>query len=1023
MKDQSFESKTENKMSTPEHVNAHLAAREIKRANSPCFQQNWLKTVASPRDPGTPNTHADVLIQAKAAGMLRTQRFLNRLQRLHGNHYVQRVLNMARNGQGEPEVHPEIEQAINRKRGGGQALDNKVQNQMESAMGTDFSSVRVHTDVDADALNQNLNARAFTTGQDIFFRNGEYQPGNSNGRELLAHELTHVVQQTGGLRPKMGLGHPGDKYEQEADQVARAVIRHEQRIPNEQEDMGAVHRQLEEEEEEFIQTKSNDSMQRQLSEVEEEAELQTKSLNGMVQKRALTPFNTFNKDEVRTPIQTKRAHVVQQRHRPRAGIVMRRPAAAQAPVRTATVKEAAEFLEAMTLFIEGARIFALTIMRPTLPSRQPTPAARRRAHQVLNQQKLRDMLARARRIFDVQAGALQAGSADGTRLRKALLSVIAKIRQVAPVALNISSGMPAPTPSNERRLNAELVVELIEADPFTSTGMAGTPAFGAAETAAGASHETFIEAYLDDLIRTLPGQTLAAAQRDRILARILAGLRRAFITVGVGAAGTRGVRGITNPRIVSKYRRAMELLSAGMSARPPQQSIITTSLPAYVLPNPVPNVTAQLQANPNIGTVDVSRVPSNEQASVRYGVLQAANTGFPAGSTAQRRNASWPVAFQVRRRANIIRVRYDLIFDNASNVRVERLGEAEPRQVAPAFARLGLAAKKAQLIADFALAGVDDRPAVPGRAVAVWTPTELDQIKAAYDLLPARDRSSLRGVTIVRDHQGPATVAGLILTGIAHTGPSPAHDSPGPPAHPPPHIHYYDAAFAQNRVTAVGAPGSTGPGGDWTIAHEVGHMRIFRAIRQANAAIVVANAQIVAANAGIPALNAALPQAQHQLRQAYNQARNAANAAIQAFNAAVIATPPPTPAQRAPLLQAAQAAVVARNQARANLAAGGVPAAMVQAATNLDAAQDASLAATQSLGVSQDQIPIFISLAGTFGFTPFTDYARRGGNDEFFAETYTLYITDPNRLSAMNRRIFLWFEVGMPMNPGWRPPP
>jgi hypothetical protein len=100
-----------------------------------------------------------------------------------------------------------------------------------------------------------------------------------------------------------------------------------------------------------------------------------------------------------------------------------------------------------------------------------------------------------------------------------------------------------------------------------------------------------------------------------------------------------------------------------------------------------------------------------------------------------------------------------------------------------------------------------------------------------------------------------------------------------------------------------------------------------------------------------------------------------------------------------------------------------VPAATVQAANNFDAALDALLAATQSIGAAQDQIPTFIALAGTFGFTPFTDYARRGGNDEFFAETYALFVTDPSRLSALNRSIFLWFQAGMPMNPNWRPAP
>jgi hypothetical protein len=259
--------------------------------------------------------------------------------------------------------------------------------------------------------------------------------------------------------------------------------------------------------------------------------------------------------------------------------------------------------------------------------------------------------------------------------------------------------------------------------------------------------------------------------------------------------------------------------------------------------------------------------------------------------------------------------------------------------------------------------------------------------------------------------------------GWAHTQADPGHDQPAPPPHAPPHIHYYDDAFAQNAITAVGAPGSTGPGADWTITHEVGHMRIARATREANAAMTAANQQVVQANQGLPAVNAALPIALHQIRLAWAQARAAAHAAIQALNAAVIATPPAGPAQRAQLLQAAQAAVQARNQARANLAAAAVPPAMIQAATNLDAACDAVLAATQRIGVAQDQIPTFVALAGTFGFTPFTDYARREGNEEWFAETYALYLTDPSRLSQMNRSIFLWFEAGMPMDPTWRPPP
>ena len=91
----------------------------------------------------------------------------------------------------------DLESSINSARGGGQALDAGLQRSMGEAMGADFSGVRVHTDTQADQLNQSIQAKAFTTGQDVFFRQGTYKPGSRGGQELIAHELTHVVQQSG----------------------------------------------------------------------------------------------------------------------------------------------------------------------------------------------------------------------------------------------------------------------------------------------------------------------------------------------------------------------------------------------------------------------------------------------------------------------------------------------------------------------------------------------------------------------------------------------------------------------------------------------------------------------------------------------------------------------------------------------------------------------------------------------------------------------------------------------------------
>ncbi len=82
-------------------------------------------------------------------------------------------------------------------RGGGQPLVQTVREPMETAFGADFSGVRVHTGLQADVLARSIQAKAFTTGQDVFFRQGAYAPESPGGQKLIAHELTHVVQQKG----------------------------------------------------------------------------------------------------------------------------------------------------------------------------------------------------------------------------------------------------------------------------------------------------------------------------------------------------------------------------------------------------------------------------------------------------------------------------------------------------------------------------------------------------------------------------------------------------------------------------------------------------------------------------------------------------------------------------------------------------------------------------------------------------------------------------------------------------------
>lgn len=97
-----------------------------------------------------------------------------------------------------PAVSPGLESHIRSLKGGGQPLDPATRAFFEPRFGADFSGVRIHADTRADQVSHDLRAHAFTYDQDVFFRQGEYAPGSSQGKGLLAHELTHVVQQAGG---------------------------------------------------------------------------------------------------------------------------------------------------------------------------------------------------------------------------------------------------------------------------------------------------------------------------------------------------------------------------------------------------------------------------------------------------------------------------------------------------------------------------------------------------------------------------------------------------------------------------------------------------------------------------------------------------------------------------------------------------------------------------------------------------------------------------------------------------------
>jgi Domain of unknown function (DUF4157) len=145
---------------------------------------------------------------------------LLRLQRVAGNESVNTLL--------EQEERSPVRNVV--EAGGGSPLEPGLRGLMEDRFGQDFSGVRIHTGAVADASARSINAQAYTVGSDVVFRNGAYQPGTPVGQRIVAHELTHVLQQRSGPvagEPVAGgirLSDPSDPFEQAAERTADSVM-------------------------------------------------------------------------------------------------------------------------------------------------------------------------------------------------------------------------------------------------------------------------------------------------------------------------------------------------------------------------------------------------------------------------------------------------------------------------------------------------------------------------------------------------------------------------------------------------------------------------------------------------------------------------------------------------------------------------------------------------------------------------------------------------------------------------------
>ncbi|HEY6037670.1 MAG TPA: DUF4157 domain-containing protein, partial [Kofleriaceae bacterium] len=109
----------------------------------------------------------------------------------------------------------------------GMALPSPIMRKFEASLGTDLSSVRVHTGAESQSAASAVGAKAYTMGQDIHFGAGQYDPSSGAGQHLLAHEVAHTVQQRGGTptrQNKLEVSTPYDAAEHEADRAADAMV-------------------------------------------------------------------------------------------------------------------------------------------------------------------------------------------------------------------------------------------------------------------------------------------------------------------------------------------------------------------------------------------------------------------------------------------------------------------------------------------------------------------------------------------------------------------------------------------------------------------------------------------------------------------------------------------------------------------------------------------------------------------------------------------------------------------------------
>lgn len=176
-----------------------------------------LRTLSAEAEPAA-DGHATVVgnksvsLPANATPLARV---VEELQQTYGNTYVQRLVSEVTGAPPGQSVSS-----------GGQRIDPETKATMEDAFEEDFGDVRLHANRQAQEAAEQVGARAFTRGNDIYFGTGAYDPSTEQGKRVLAHELVHVIQQRGatGPQPAASAGAANDSFEREAERAETDVL-------------------------------------------------------------------------------------------------------------------------------------------------------------------------------------------------------------------------------------------------------------------------------------------------------------------------------------------------------------------------------------------------------------------------------------------------------------------------------------------------------------------------------------------------------------------------------------------------------------------------------------------------------------------------------------------------------------------------------------------------------------------------------------------------------------------------------